>query len=326
MLGKLKRGKVYRSSARKFEVKLEGSDTLIVATALGKLVKGEKSVVVGDWVEVEEDLAKKQWTIMNVEKRHNEIFRLLVRENKKKVTAANCDLMVILNSVSKPAYKRGLVDRFLARAHQWNITPLVVFNKMDEHDPEKVDIPFERDRLLPLGVECFEYSAKFPDYQHQFLDKGISEFVERISGRTSIFLGQSGVGKSKTISALSDGKIVLKSKNIGKSGKGAHTTTWSEIVDCPNFQMVDSPGIRSYSMDDLNPAELIELFPDLEGHARNCKFNDCLHLEATKGCSFWEGMDLSTRESQMVHTRLESFRRIHQEISETPQWRKKNRS
>ena len=294
---------------------------MIQACALGKLLRG-KEIVVGDYVTLEKIADGEEYQIAAVEERKSEIFRVIVRENKKKVTAANCDLMIILTSVSKPEFKRGIVDRFLVRAYQWGIEPVVVFNKMDEFDTQEMDFSFEVDRLSLLGIKCYEVSAKFEDYKIRFLNLGISDLKNYIKNKTSIFLGQSGVGKSKMISALSDGEIKLLSQQVGRAGKGSHTTTWSEIVECDSFSTIDSPGIRSFSLEDISPDDLLTFFPDLVEIACQCKFNNCSHDEKTKGCAFWK-LDQNDRNTALIMSRLDSYLRIYSEISETPQWAKK---
>jgi ribosome biogenesis GTPase len=261
-------------------------------------------------------------TIVEVLPRLNELYRLIIREQKKKVTASNCDLLVIVSSVSRPEYKRGIVDRFLVRAHQWGIRPLMVFNKMDQYNPDLLDIQFEFDRMNNLGIECFEISAAKDDYQRRFLDLGLEDLKARLLLKTSIFLGQSGVGKSKLISRVSDGKINLLSNEVGKIGKGKHTTSWSEIVDCESMSLIDSPGIRSFGVEDLLKEELITYFPDIEEAAVKCKFSNCEHQEDSKGCFFYN-LDQTLRTTQLLMSRLDSFCRMKEEVSETPSYLKK---
>lgn len=292
---------------------------MVVATALGNLLKGDdNSIVVGDYVMIDD-----KNTIVEVLPRTNEMYRLIIREQKKKVTASNCDLMVIVSSVSRPEYKRGIVDRFLVRAHQWGIRPLMVFNKMDEYDPSLLDIQFEFDRMNNLGIECFEVSAAKADYQTHFLELGLADLKSRLQGKTSIFLGQSGVGKSKLISAASDGKINLLSRDVGRVGKGTHTTTWSEIVDSESMSLIDSPGIRSFGVEDLLEEDLITYFPDIEEGAVKCKFSNCSHLEGTTGCYFYNKLDQNAYETKLIMSRLESYLRMKEEISQTPSYLKK---
>lgn len=311
------KARVFKSAKREFDCKLETSGEIVVATALGNLLKGdENSIVVGDYVMIENN------TIVEVLPRFNEMYRLIIREQKKKVTASNCDLLVIVSSVSKPEYKRGIVDRFLVRAHQWGIRPLMVFNKMDEYDSNILDIQFEFDRMNNLGIECFEVSAVDGNYKPRFLELGLDDLKLRLQKKTSIFLGQSGVGKSKLISLVSDGKINLLSNDVGRVGKGKHTTTWSEIVDCESMSLIDSPGIRSFGVEDLLQEELITYFPDLEEGAVKCKFSNCAHMEDSKGCYFYT-LDPDLRETQLLLSRLDSFCRMKEEISETPSYLKK---
>lgn len=317
------RARVYRSAKRDFECKvLEGelAGQMITATALGNLLKGDNSIVVGDYVGIEKGTGD-EWQVQSAEARTSEVFRILVREQKKKVVACNVDLLVIVISVSKPQFKRGIIDRFLIRASEWGIKPVVIFNKMDEYDPNEFDICFERDRLQFVGAECFEISALDPLYQPRFLQLGFRQLTEVLKGRTAIFLGQSGVGKSKTINMLANGEVELKTNAIGKANKGAHTTTWAEIIDLDLFTLIDSPGVRSFSLQDMLSENFIENFPDLEELATRCKFSNCDHSENAKGCAFHSLPDPYQKE--LYFSRLESFWRILEELKDTPDWMKK---
>lgn len=313
------RARIIRSSSRQFECRLDDG-SVVSATALANLLKSEESLVVGDFVTLRMD---QDPVITHREERKSEIYRILIREAKKKITAANCDVIVIVSSVSRPTYKRGIIDRFLVRAHQWGIPSLVVFNKMDEYDEETFDLKFEADRLRLLEVRSFEVSCVEENYSPKFLTEGPTELKKLLKGKTAILLGQSGVGKSSLINHLSPiAAEQLKTKAIGKAGKGSHTTTWSEVISLGDFDLIDSPGIRSFSLDDINPNELISYFPDLESLAVQCKFNNCDHLSESKGCAFNE-LDPESYETELTMSRLESYRRVFEEVSSTPQWAKK---
>jgi ribosome biogenesis GTPase / thiamine phosphate phosphatase len=319
--------KVYRSSPKAKEYHCcpegESSKELIVASARGTLLRSE-GIVVGDRVCLEREGDEGEWVIVEVAPRSSEIHRIIVREAKRKVTAANCDLIFILTSVSKPTFKRGIIDRFLVRAIQWDIHPIVIFNKMDQYDPKSgVDLLFERDRLTSLGVECFEISAIEPSLAPQVLSQGIEELKGYIQGKSALLLGQSGVGKSRTIMALSEGRVNLKSRRVTKEGKGKHSTTWSEVVDCDHFSLVDSPGIRSLSMDDIDPDELIGYFPDVEEVAVTCQFKDCQHRPSDRGCAFYDN-PVPEVDDKLI-SRLVSYQRIYEECSQTPFWQRNKR-
>ena len=312
------KAQVIRSSQREFDCRLTATGEIVSGKALGNLLKNNESIVVGDRVLLEK--VGNEFEIHKVEKRKNEIFRIIVREQKKKVTAANCDLLVIVASVSRPAYKRGIIERFLVRAYQWGITPIIVFNKMDEYDPSKFDLKFERDLFQRLGIECFETSAVEENYKNFIFDKCPKELKETLKNKLALFLGQSGVGKSKTISLI--GNVNLKTREVGKEGKGKHSTTWSEIIDCGLFSLIDSPGIRSFSLDDIFPEDLMSFFPDISGIAVKCKFPNCAHEENSKVCEF-RRLDPTKYENQLILSRLDSYLKIKEEISETPHWQKK---
>jgi ribosome biogenesis GTPase len=143
-----------------------------------------------------------------------------------------------------------------------------------------------------------------------------------LKGTTSISIGQSGVGKSKLISALSNGKVELLSSRLAKKiHKGAHTTTWAEIVDCEDFLIIDSPGVRSLSLQDIAAEELPELFPDLGECFSKCQFTDCKHEDNSKGC-FFHSLDEEVLEDRIKLNRVYSYLKLKEEIEEIPEWEK----
>lgn len=318
------KARIFRSSKRHFDCQREDTKEVVLATALAVTLK-EDHLVVGDWVEISPPTqGSEEWKIERVIPRENSIFRNLPREQKKKVIASNVDVLLIVMSAGKPAFKRGLVDRYLVRSDYWNVPAYVVFNKMDMHDPTEFDLKFESDRLQWLNVKTFEVSAADPSYQNKYLENGFSDLKKALTGKTAVLVGHSGVGKSHLISSLSEGKVKLLSAELGKVGKGAHTTTWAELVDADKFTLIDSPGVRSMSLSDLTKEELLYSFSDINEWSTKCKFSsNCTHDENSKGC-FFNSLDKSTSEGQMIHTRLDSYKRILEEVSDIPDWQKKN--
>ncbi len=318
----LRPARIFRSSKRTFDCKLAGTDEIVVATALATLLK-EDHLVVGDYVQLEPPQnAAHEWVIHKVEPRKNCMFRNIPREQKKKVIASNIDVIVVVGSAGRPDYKRGLVDRYLTRSAYWGIPALVVFNKMDLFTSE-FDPKFEADRLNELEVQSFEVSSENSNYKPLYLEKGMDELEALLNGKTAIMVGQSGVGKSRLISKLTHGKTELLSGALGKGSKGAHTTTWAELIDTGPFTLIDSPGIRSMSLSDMTIDELKECFPDIELWGTKCKFSTCQHHEGTKGC-FFAGLDSNQRADQLILSRLESYHRILSEVSDIPDWMKKS--
>lgn len=317
------KGRVIRSAKRSFICELENGE-IVDAPALAALLK-EDHLVVGDFVTLTRITGNEEsaaWQITEADPRTSEIYRLIQREQKKKVTAANCDLLVIVSAISKPEYKRGLVDRYLLRAEQWKIPALIIFNKMDEFD-NQLDLNFESDRLSELDTTTYEISSKSANYRPQFLKNGFQELKAKLKNKTALMVGQSGVGKSALISCLSEGKINLESGELGSIGKGAHTTTWAEIVNCGDFYLIDSPGVRSLAIDDLMVENLDYYSPDVFKVASQCKFTNCAHADNSKGCAF-NNLPKDDRKTQLILSRLESYLKFKEELDERPSWQKKN--
>ncbi len=311
---------IYEAHKKEFLCRIDSEHITVSAFAKKTALKGNQ-LVAGDNVLLEK--TGNEYQIVELLERTNEIFRMNIRERKKRVTAANCDLVVIATSVSKPVYKQGIIDRFATRSFQWDVPAIVVFNKMDEFQDD-FDIDFEMGRLENIGIGCFEVSAKYPETPTGFGRGSFKDLRKKLLKTQSIILGQSGVGKSKLITSLSEREVRLISSEIGRSGKGAHTTAWSEMIDCGTFRIIDSPGIRSFSLDDILPEELINYFPDLLPISLTCRFNNCQHEPSTKGCAFYGG-GAGPQTARIIESRLASYKRILEEISKTPVWQKKGR-
>lgn len=308
---------IYEAHKKEFLCKIDSEDKTVSAYATGTVLKNNQ-LVTGDKVLLEQ--TGDEYQITDLIDRTNEIFRMNIRERKKRVTAANCDLVVIATSVSRPPYKQGVIDRFAIRSFQWDVPAVVVFNKMDEFQND-FDIDFEMRRFENIGIECFEVSAKHPENPARFGRGSFKDLQKKLVNTQAIILGQSGVGKSKLITSLSNREVILISNEIGRSGKGSHTTSWSEMIDCGIFRIIDSPGIRSFSLDDISPEELINYFPDLLPISLTCQFNNCQHESSTKGCAFYGG-GIDPQTADIVKSRLSSYMKIMEEITKTLAWQK----
>ena len=308
---------IYEAHKKEFLCKIDSEDKTVSASATGTVLKSNQ-LVAGDKVLLEK--TGSDYQITDLIERANEIFRMNIRERKKRITAANCDLVIIATSVSRPPYKQGVVDRFATRSFQWDVPAVVVFNKMDEFQND-FDIDFEMRRFENLGIGCFEASAKYPENPARFGRGSFKDLQKKLVNTQAIILGQSGVGKSRLITSLSNREVILVSNEIGRSGKGSHTTSWSEMIDCGTFRIIDSPGIRSFSLDDIPPEELINFFPDLQKISLTCKFNNCQHGPLIKGCAFYGG-GTDPQTADIIKSRLSSYKKILEEISGTPAWQK----
>lgn len=308
--------RIVRSSKREFACLIGDSKEEVKAVCLREVLK-DSHPVVGDIVVLEQQENDDRYAITERLERKNEIFRRIVRSNKKKVIASNVDIILIITSVSNPKYKPLLTDRYIARSCEWEIPMVVIFNKMDQFD-DQFDLDLEKKKLELIGVNYFEVSNIESDEHF----KNIETLKKLLKGHTTICLGQSGVGKSKLISSLSGGKIELLSARLAKGvEKGTHTTTWAEIIDLDDFLMIDSPGVRSLAVSDLPIDELSGYFKELHPYMENCKFNDCKHEDNSKGCGFHD-LDLDTDHDLIIYKRLLSYLKMKDEIEEIPDWKR----
>lgn len=313
---------IIRSARRVFTCRRIDSPTdQFEATARGNLLK-QAELVCGDRVLVTIHYHSEQpsYEISELLPRENHIFRFLPRSRDIKIIAANVDLMLIVVSLKHPDYKRGLIDRFLLRSHLWKVKALVIFNKADlltASELEQLGWQLEMERVQSLIEGSYVLSGHQPDWinplaaTHQLL--GIGSFLQlqqKIQDQTVLVIGQSGVGKSSLVTALTEQRIQLKHQELGKAGKGMHTTTWCELVEDGPYRLIDSPGIRGLSIDDIDRDDLLSLMPDVQQHALNCQFTNCTHDEHSKGCHFFHP---STTPALL--SRLDSYLRFMQERS-----------
>ncbi len=192
------------------------------------------------------------------------------------MVAANVDQVLITVSVAEPALKLSIIDRYIIAAQKGNLSPIIVINKSDlaPSYPEESLLAQECLRIYPpLGIPTLIVSAH---------TGGNMEALSAIlKDKVSVFSGQSGTGKTLLINRLTG--LDLKIGSIRAVGKGAHTTTAARLLPLPfGGWCVDTPGIRSFGIFQLEKSDLREGFPDLfEG---KCAFADCWHT-GEQGCS-----------------------------------------
>lgn len=211
-------------------------------------------VAIGDLVDVK-ILGSRDGVIENVHKRKNSIQRRAPgREGKILHTlAANVDLVVIVTSYQDPIFSPGLIDRFLVAAQKAEIKPVLVINKIDLREDE-THVPWEL--YQSFSVACFPLSTQQPE-----TTQALKEFLK---GKTSVFCGHSGVGKTSLLDILF-GSSVGKVGEISKAtGKGKHTTTVSKVIQADEHtRFIDTPGIKEFGLFDIDPKDLIEFYPEL---------------------------------------------------------------
>lgn len=265
-------------------------------------LRSSGTLVVGDEVVIEDD------RITGREERRSELARRDGARGALRILAANVDVGVIVLAAGRPRgkdgtknkLKVGLVDRMVIALRRGNIEPVVLVNKIDliEDDAGRQDLEAARAAWSQLGLEVISASAA--------TGEGVQTLAERLTGKTAVFVGQSGVGKSSLLNGI-DPSGERDVRDIRDAdGRGRHTTTASTLRELPGgTRLVDTPGVRSFGLGHVGPEDLWAAFPDLFELSRDCRFSDCGHGNEP-GCA----VIAAAEESPEVHERLESWRRM----------------
>jgi len=256
------------------------------------------AIVVGDWVRYLAEGAP-PFVLTEIEKRRTRLVRGR-RGTEEHVICANVDLGVIVASAAEPPFKPRLVDRVLLSVQGGDLEPVLVVNKVDLVGAADVDAmlaPYRRLDFTSLAVSATT-------------GEGIDALVETLRGKTSVFSGQSGVGKSSLLNRLGPGLGIATQDVYGRVGKGRHTTTASTLYRFPfGGAVVDTPGIRSFSLHEPTESALRAFFPEVFEAARSCRFSDCRH-RGDEGCA----VPAAVESGEVSPDRLESFLTLMDEV------------
>ena len=192
--------------------------------------------------------------------------------HRERVVAANIDLAVVVASLRKPPLSTGLVDRYLVALAHGGVDAVLAVNKADlaveprAEDPEVVLLEPYRGLGVPI-VYCSTRTGE-----------GIAELGRLLAGKTAVFVGHSGVGKSSLLAALSPGLEVRVAEVSRVDHKGRHTTTRARVYRLAGgTRIIDTPGIREFGLWQMGARELALYFDEFESLAVGCRFNDCSH-------------------------------------------------
>lgn len=272
-------GTVYKSTGSFYSVKTENNE-FFECRIKGKFrMKGIKStnpIAVGDVVDFELDETTDETVgqIHNIHDRKNYIVRKSVNLSKQThIIASNIDVVFLLITINNPPTTTSFIDRFLVTAEAYDIETVLVFNKIDTFDEAMLDEQLYLQHIYSeIGYKCLRISSTEK--------KGIEQLKEMMIGKTSMFSGHSGVGKSTLVNAL-EPNLNLKTKHISEQSKqGQHTTTFAEMYDLFfDAKIIDTPGIKGFGIVDMESAEISDYFPEFFKLKDQCKFNNCLHKE-----------------------------------------------
>ncbi len=235
------------------------NNVLYVTKPSGNLIKSRQTIYVGDYVEID----TKNKLISKLYPRTNFLIRPPI---------ANVDIVLIVMSMVQPDFSLFLVEKFVSYANFAEIKPLVIITKQDKLEDTALLESFQ-DSLSKLEVPSFSVNNK--------TGEGFGPVKAYLKNKVVALMGQSGVGKSSFINALTD-----HDREIGKFSinvnRGRHVT--KEVIMLPfnDGYLVDTPGFSSFELP-LTKGDLAENFPGFKSALGRCKFNDCLHL-SEHGC------------------------------------------
>jgi len=265
---------VFTEDGRTLECKVRGLFRL-------KELRTTNPVAVGDRVLILEDVSPgSPPMIIEIEDRDNYLIRKSINLSKEAhVLAANIDQAYVVVTLHSPRTSFGFIDRVLITCEAYHISATILVNKADlyEEDDKSLDmLGHLHDVYTNAGYEILVVSA---------LNKmNLDALREHMQGKTCLFTGHSGSGKSSLVNAI-DPQFHLKTGEISDvHKKGKHTTTFAELhaLDAETW-IVDTPGVKEFGIIDIEKSEIGSYFPEFRKVSDGCKFSNCMHVDEP-GC------------------------------------------
>lgn len=248
-------GRIIKNISNDYVVKIDNE--LYTCKPRGKFRISNLTPLVGDIVEIDNN----NNYIIDIKKRKNSLIRPSV---------SNIDKAIIVTSV-KPKLDTNLLDKLLVLTMYNNIEPVICFTKLDLLNLEEL-------KEINSIINYYE-SIGYVTVKNTEIDK----IKSILKNNLSVFVGQSGAGKSSLLNKL-DSKLELKTNEISKAlGRGKHTTRHVELFEVCEGLVVDTPGFSSLDLSSLSNIDIRDNMKEMFDNLDKCKYRDCMHYKED-GC------------------------------------------
>lgn len=303
----MEKGIVIKSTGSWYGVRKENGEQ-IQCRIRGKFrLQGSRTtnpVAVGDKVDLEK--SEEGYVINRIYERKNYIIRKSTNLSKEShIIASNVDQALLIATISHPETSTVFIDRFLATAEAYNIPAVLVFNKTDLYNEDEQDYLGGLQFLYKaIGYLTLSVSA--------VTGENIESLRELLKNKITVLSGVSGVGKSSLINRI-EPALHLKTAIISDAhDTGKHTTTFAEMFPLSEGgYIIDTPGLRSFGIVDMEKKEISHFFPEIFRKSKDCRFYNCTHLHEP-GCAVLEAVE----KGEISDSRYWSYRSIMEESKE----------
>ena len=268
---------------------------------------------VGDRLLLESTSAD-QARIIEIEPRENLLYRS--DAFKSKLIASNVDQILVVLA-TQPAFSPDLLGRAVVAAETNQIGLHILLNKSDLKD----NLVHARTIIEPyvrMGYPVSEVSAKFDA-------ESIDALRPALQGKASVFVGQSGMGKSSLLNAWVPNAAALTQEYSVRLDTGKHTTTACRYFELPEAwgrdtsgrlgALIDSPGFQEFGLHHIAPTQLANLMPDIKAHASQCRFYNCTHLHEP-GCGVLAQVEAETGLGAISARRHRIYKQLFDELGQ----------